>query len=797
MKVDSQAVMESQTRSAVYEFGDFRVDATQRRLSLKASGRALPVSARAFDALLYFLEHPGELLDKSTLMAAIWPKVVVEENNLNQHISALRRLLGERPDEHRFIVTVPGRGYRFVAEVRRAADTPLELAGQVSQAAPDKAGTPATPRVGVSSSAAPPKPRTTAIFWAAGAMLLLIAAALGWRLTRPVSQVSNRQAVQAPARSATSIEVVPVYRPRLAILPFKNLSPDPQNAFFADGLHEEIVRTIAERVPSIDVISRTTMMSYGGATPKPLKVVASELKASHLIEGTVLREESRVRLTLQLVDARTDAHIWSQSYDRSLADAITLESQVAAEVAAQLSARLSGTARTAAAPTRDPQAFDLYLKALLALRSFVEPNFDTAFPTIDGLLSQAIARDPGFALAYAQRARARTLLFISSENTSEEFVQRIRTDLDVARRLAPNDPIVLAADGYFLMCENDTAGAMAAYEAAEAAGLSEPEWLIPKAHLLLRRSRVDEMQATLQRMLLLDPADPLVIQFTVYHLVRAGRPLDALHALEYGRTSFPGLYAGWRAYILAGYAGRIDDFRAFVEAHEPVGDAKQLAMNPGFLSDYFSVLRFTHRYAELKSLIERMPLASWHYYNGVDFGPVGETPTAALHGWTNMLLGDRSGAEKDGRVVLEFVAHQTPTSWNRYYLEGLAAEGHAFAGECGPARAAAQRSLGLVSRGDNAVIWSTAAQRTARVYAWCGGRDQAIALLEQLAASSPGIDPAGVARDPLFTVPLGAVPAYAALRDRLENTMRTSGLESVAVTAANALNSLRPGRELL
>ncbi len=109
--------VDEQTRPRAYEFGDFRADVAQRVLVLKASGRPLPLSSRAFDILLLFLEHPGELLDKSTLMAAVWPTVVVDENNLNQHISALRRVLGERPEEHRFIVTIPGRGYRFVAAV--------------------------------------------------------------------------------------------------------------------------------------------------------------------------------------------------------------------------------------------------------------------------------------------------------------------------------------------------------------------------------------------------------------------------------------------------------------------------------------------------------------------------------------------------------------------------------------------------------------------------------------------------------------------------------------------------------
>ncbi|HEY0683273.1 MAG TPA: winged helix-turn-helix domain-containing protein [Steroidobacter sp.] len=119
----------------VYEFGDFRLDAAQRLLLLKSSARVMPLTSRAFDTLLYLVQHPGELLNKATLMKAIWPHVVVEENSLNQNISVLRRVLGERPGEYRYIVTVPGRGYRFVAEVR-LVDESTEESRSVSPTIP-------------------------------------------------------------------------------------------------------------------------------------------------------------------------------------------------------------------------------------------------------------------------------------------------------------------------------------------------------------------------------------------------------------------------------------------------------------------------------------------------------------------------------------------------------------------------------------------------------------------------------------------------------------------------------------
>ena len=761
--------MNEQTRPDAYEFGDFRVDVARRLLLLKASGRTLPLSSRAFDILLFLLEHPGELLDKSTLMAAVWPKVVVDENNLNQHISGLRRVLGDSPEAHRFIVTVPGRGYRFVAAVHQVTDVPVtphsvEQQGVVSPnaqvavlAAPD----------GTTAHEPTEKSPTGARRWGLVASGLALVVVAGWYLFPRVTteQVPTGEQPAAPF----SVDGVAVRKPRLAVMPFENLSPDPQNAFFADGLHEEIVSTLAERAPGIEVISRTTMMSYRTNPPKALSVVARELGASHLIEGSVRREGNKVRLTLQLIDARTDGHIWSASYDRTLADVLNLESQVAEEVAVQLPVQLARSRRPAATFIRDPDAFDLYLKSLLAFRTF---NGEPAtFRQIEDLLSRVIAREPDFALAYAQRARARTLMFIAGRDTSEAFVNRIRSDLATARRLAPKDPIVLAVSGFFLMCANDTSGALEAYAAAEAAGLAEPEYLIPKAHLLLRRGRIEELNATVQRMLALDPADPLIIDFAVYHLYRARQPEDALRAAEYARSAFP-RHAIWRAGILAEFAGQTKELRSVLERDEPTNDPTHLADS---LPDYFQLLLYEHRYAQLRVQIDRVPVESSLYFSGVDFGPVGPTPTAWFRGWTDLLLADRAAARDDGRAVRDFVDLQTPTRWNGAYLEALSAAGYTFAGDCAHARATASGALRQVARSDNAVIWTTTALQVARVDAWCGSPDQAIGLLAQVSNGRPGVGPAVVTRDPLFAVPLAQVPAYRTLRKELETTMQSAG----------------------
>src|SRR5882672_349083 len=268
-------------QSPIYEFGGFRLDVARRQLRMRDEQPA-ELTVKVFDTLLYLVEQRGELVEKAALMRAVWPNVVVEENNLTQNISMLRRVLGERAGEHRFIMTVPGRGFRFVA--------PVTLLAEGSVAAVLPAPTPDT-HAGI---------------------------------------------------------------PRIAIMPFENLSPDPANAFFADGLHDEILATLAQRAPGLQVISRTTMMRYR-ANPAPLPRIAAELGANYVMEGTVRREANQVRVTLQLIEAREDRHLWAQSYDRTLKSALTLQCEIASDIASRLAARFIGS--RAAPPTNIPEAY--------------------------------------------------------------------------------------------------------------------------------------------------------------------------------------------------------------------------------------------------------------------------------------------------------------------------------------------------------------------------------------------------------------------------------------------------------
>ena len=210
----------------------------------------------------------------------------------------------------------------------------------------------------------------------------------------------------------------------IAVLPFENLSDEKRNAFFADGVQDEILNHLA-KVADLKVISRTSVMQYKGGAPRNLREIANELGVAHVVEGTVQRVADRVRVSAQLIDARTDMHLWAEHYDRQVADVFGIQTEIAEKVVSQLRAKLSPQEKAAIQelPTRDLAAYDLYLQArdlVDAIAFKVGSSEDLAEAT--RLLNEAIARDPKFLLAYYHLARAHDIMyFLGLDHTPERL----------------------------------------------------------------------------------------------------------------------------------------------------------------------------------------------------------------------------------------------------------------------------------------------------------------------------------------------------------------------------------------
>jgi len=352
---------------------------------LRRSGALVPLTPRVFDTLLYLVQHSGGVLDKERLMEAIWPDSIVEENNLSQNISFLRRILGENPGSHRYIVTVPGRGYRFVAEVR-ALETPdtieriIDTPAVVADLDIDPEDSQPT-HFPIRKKVLPQLLWTTAVIALSGALFFL------WR-----SQTRNPRgsAQDRPASAALPDKTI-------AILPFDNLSDSSENAYFADGIKDEILTRLS-KVAALKVVSRTSTQKFKHA-PDNLRGIAQQLGVRNILEGSVQKSGETVRVTVQLINAQSDTHLWAETYDRRVTDIFQVESEVAERIASALAATLSDPEKLAlkAKPTTNVEAHEAYLKG----RYFWNKRTGKGFEKAGEYFRQAIAIDPNYAQAYA------------------------------------------------------------------------------------------------------------------------------------------------------------------------------------------------------------------------------------------------------------------------------------------------------------------------------------------------------------------------------------------------------------
>src|SRR5881409_549253 len=256
------------------------------------------------------------------------------------------------------------------------------------------------------------------------AVLLLVIAALLFQRFRP--EVS-------PAVSSA-------LEKSIAVLPFDNLSRDPDNAYFSDGIQDEILTKLAG-IGDLKVISRSSTAKYK-SKPEDLKTVARELGVATVLEGSVQKAGNRVRVNAQLLDARIDTHLWAKSYDRDLKDVFAVESEVAQEIADTLRAKLSPSQSDAlaTAPTRDTEAYDLFLKGEYEQHQADIVNSAELFDRAQTFYRQALARDPGFALAYARLAYSQLFRHWSVSRLTPAELIEVKSNIDRALAIAPTLP---------------------------------------------------------------------------------------------------------------------------------------------------------------------------------------------------------------------------------------------------------------------------------------------------------------------------------------------------------------------
>ena len=409
----------------MYEFGPFRLIPEERQLL--RDNQPVPLTPKCFDLLVVLVENTGHLVEKDQLLKRIWPNSFVEEANLSVNMSALRRALGEGPNEHQYVETVPRRGYRFVAGVTERWDDGIQSpARESTEEAARQTSTP--------SQAAASGPGLLFRPWALALIGLLSVSALLVGLN--VSGLRDRLLGK----------VNPVSIQSLAVLPLENLSNDTSQDYFGDGMTEALITDLA-KIGEVRVISRSSVMKYKSAR-KPLSEIGRELNVDAVLTGSVVRSGERVRITVQLVHAATDRNLWADSYERDLRDVLALQREVARDIVDQVSIKLrpQEQVRTGSIRPVNPAAYDLYLRGRYYLNRQNKDDNEAAITALE----HAVATDPSFAAAYAELAQAyvwKLFLFAPGE---AQWAEKAFVAAEKALSLDPNLAVAHLARGRIL-----------------------------------------------------------------------------------------------------------------------------------------------------------------------------------------------------------------------------------------------------------------------------------------------------------------------------------------------------------
>lgn len=483
--------------NTLFEFGPFQAD-TVRRLLFR-EGQQIPVTSKAFDTLEVLIRNRDRVLDKDELLKTIWPNSFVEEANLAQNVSALRKAFGEAPGEHRYIATVPGRGYRFVGSIRAPAhvETELVLERHTEMALEEV--------VEADVPAAMPQTSTRTMTWALLVSVVALLAVGAW-------------ALRVYAIRATS-------KPRsLAILPFRQLTAAEGDDYLGLGLADAVTARLSN-LSQLIVRPTSSVLKYAGPTVDA-RSAGHDLGVEALLDGSVQQAGDRIRLTVQLISVNDGRILWAGTFDESSAGLFTLEDSISERVAQTLALQLAGEEKQELARhyTENAGAYRDYLKGRYSEFRFTSQGLNQAIE----YFNRAIALDPGYALAYAGLADA--------YSTASDWVLPPREALPQAEAAARK---ALSFDDRL----------------AEAHG--------SLAHALMHEWKLTPSGIEFQRALSLNPHDTSIYYAYSEYLSALGREDEAVAELNKALEIDPGSteilsMIAWPLFLKGDYKGELD-----------------------------------------------------------------------------------------------------------------------------------------------------------------------------------------------------------------------------------------------
>lgn len=527
-----------------------------------------------------------------------------------------------------------------------------------------------------------------------------------------------------PKHSHVPTDLAGIPAKSIAVLPFENLSANQENAFFTDGVQDEILTHLA-KIADLKVISRTSVSQYKDTTKRNLRDIAGMLGVAHILEGSVQRAANRVRVIAQLIDARNDAHLWAETYDRDLADVFAIQSDIAKTIAEQLHARISPTEKTAIekAPTADLGAYDLYLRARsLSLYSSDEGRAKENLPESARLLEQVVARDPNFVSAWCLLADVHSTLYFQGHDRTADRLQKANSAVQTALRVDPNSGEAhLAHALYHYRGFRDFTRARSELANARKTLPNDAQVFFFSGVFDYRQGDWESATRNIERAVELDPRNLLYVQQMALCYQPQRRYADEVRMWERALSIEPGdaVSRMSRAQVPANERGDMNPYRQVRAAL--VAEDPEVARE---LNDPIYTLRERTPFAAA-NVLQDYPREGAKYYS-VTY------PYAYWEGVIARWQGDSDKAQAAftaARTEIEKILQEQPEFPAALSLLGLIDAG------LGPKEKAireGRRACELLPMSKDAVDGVAFVVNLAQIYAWVGEKDRAI---EQLTAA--------------------------------------------------------------
>jgi len=436
-----------------FMFGDFVLDQERRELTLRS--QVVTVAPQVFDLLLHLIRNCDRVVSKDDLLQSVWGGRIVSESTITSQINAVRKAIGDSGDEQRLVRTIARKGFRFVGEIT------VGESGEARQ--------------------------------------------LDWPIV-------DEHALVEPKETSPSVLVLPS-KPSITVLPFDNLSGDPEQDYFADGVVEDIIAALS-RIRWLFVIARNSSFTYKGRAVD-VKEVGRELGVRYVLEGSVRKSGSKVRITGQLIDATTGAHLWAERFEGTLDDIFELQDQIAESVVGAIAPQLERAEieRAKRKPTESLDAYDYYLRGMEKLHCGTREAIEAALP----LFYRAIELDPEFASAHSGAAWCYFWRKLNGWMTdrAEEIAEGVRL-ARLAVELGRDDAVALTRAGHALgHLAGDLDGGIALIDRARLLNPNfAPAWFLG-GFLRIFRGETESAMANLAHAVRLSPLDPEMFRMQV------------------------------------------------------------------------------------------------------------------------------------------------------------------------------------------------------------------------------------------------------------------------------------------